>query len=597
MTADFDVQPLHTKHRARLERLIRRIPRSIPYAGRIDQVEMLQRAEAALANLSLGLFDGSALAGYILAVRGNTRAQLAGFGVATLPEELPHESALVLDSAVTPHARKGAAKLFLRFGQMLRERDDLRTLPLCFVCSGNERARLIERTRTFRHFGFGPARRMNLGEPGDSQPLHALVFERQAQPVRTRPRALRDALRSVCTYGTSGGPLEFGAIETTSDWSLLEPHWNRLLAATDGATVFQSYEYQRTWWAYLGSACDLWIIVGLRNGTPVIIAPLQISLLRWLGDDLRCLSFIGSAPESDRPRLLAADASSDELAALAGYLVAHFDRWDHLFLAEQNPGAQFENVLTQELRSAGYLVLRQPGLTCPIVSLDATWQEFLSSRTRAVRKSIKRRDSRLAAAGTPGFENAEPHGSTRQPFDRYLAVEQASWKAGTTVGVAASSTLIAFYRRLLDQFAASGQVQFHFLSLDGRTIAATFGLIWNDCFYSLHVAHDEAYAELSPGVILTGRELQEAFGRRRFRTFDFLSGTLANKTSWATSLLPSVDLLCTRGAIRGWLFHWIYFRLKPRAKALLLRWRFLARIREQKAAERRHAGDDDADAD
>lgn len=597
MTAGYDIQQLQTAQQAQLERLVGRVPRMSPYVGRISQAEMLRRAEAMHANLSLGLFDGSTLAGYILAVAESAGEQLRIFGVQNIPDDLPTATVLVLDCAVAPHDRAAAAKLLFRFGQMLRDRNDLRRQPLCMACGGKLAASLTARPAFFRRLGFRLTRQISIVETDREDPLHALVFERQPEPVRDWPRAVRDVLRSVQSYATADGDLVVGVVQTMADWPPLEPYWNRLLAATPGATVFQTYEYQRTWWAHLGIACDLWIVVVLKDGAPVAIAPLQMSLLRWLGDDLRCLSFIGSAPESDRPRVLAANPSREPLLALAAYILSQANWWDHLLLAEQRPDDEFLAILTQQLRSAGYLVLREPGLACSIVSLRSTWSEFLSGKGRAVRKSIKRRNARLAEAGTPRFENVEPQHSPQQHLNRYLAVERASWKSGTTVGVGASSALLAFYRSLLDQFTAAGQVQFHFLSLDDRTIAATFGLVWNDCFYSLHVAHDEAFAELSPGVALTGMELQDAMQRQRLTTFDFLSGTPANKTSWATSSLPSVDLLCTRGAIRGRLFHLIYFRMKPRLKERLIRWRLLAWVKRLKSSFGASTVDEDDDAE
>ncbi len=597
MTAGYDVQRLQTAQQAQLERLVGRVSRTSPYVGRVSQGETLRRAEAAHANVSLGLFDGSTLAGYILAVAENARESLRTIGVQIVPDDLPLATVFVVDCAVAPRDRAAAGKLLFRFAQMLRERDDLRQLPLCIACPSDQAARLTQRPAFFRRLGFRLRHQSLIDETARADALHALVLERQPEPIRDRPRAVSDALRSIRTYASSDGQLDVGVVQTTTDWPLLEAYWNRLLTLTPGATVFQTYEYQRTWWAHLGTASDLWIVVALRNGAPVAIAPLQISLLRWLGDDLRCLSFIGNAPESDRPRVLVANPSGEQMLALAAYIVSRATSWDHLFLAEQHPTDAFLTVLTQQLPSAGYSVLRKTGLACPIVSLNTTWSEFLSGKTRAVRKSIKRRNSKLAEAGKSSFENIEPHESPQPHFDRYLAVERASWKSGTTVGVAASSALVAFYRSLLDQFAAAGQVQFHFLSLDDRTIAATFGLVWNGCFYSLHVAHDEAFAKLSPGVVLTGMELQDAFERRSYATFDFLSGTPANKTSWATASLLSVDLLCTRGAIRGRLFHLIYFRMKPRLKAMLIRWQLLRWVKRLKSSLGARADDKVEDED
>lgn len=571
MTAGYDIQRLQAGHLERLERLNRRVPRTSPYVGRSSPAETLRRAESAHANLSLGLFDGVTLAGYILAVTENAEENLRTIGLKIVPDDLPATVVFVVDCAVVPQNRSGASKLLFRFSQMLSERDDLRSLPLCFACPGDLAAELARRPGFFRRLGFRLAQQIPIAEPGTAHPLHALVFEREHDRGRSRPRGLRDSLRSIRTTTVRGLRIDVGLIQTTEDWALLEPYWNPLLALTRGATALQTYDYQRIWWSHLGSACDLWIVVALKDGSPTAIAPLQVSLLRWLGHDLRCLSFIGFAPESDRPRVLAAANSADSVHAIAAFIAALAGEWDHLFLAEQQPGDEFHTVLARRLRAAGHLVRKLSSLACPVVSLRSTWPEYLSHKTRAFRKSLKRKTTKLSEAGAYRFENVQIRESPQLHLDRYLAVERASWKAGTTVGVAQSSALFGFYRNLVARFAISGGLEFHFLSLNDRTIAATFGLVWNDCYYSLHVSHDDAFADFSPGVILTGLELQDAFERQSVATFDFLSGTLANKAGWATATFPSVDLLCTCGAIRGRLFHLIYFRIKPRLKRLLIR--------------------------
>jgi CelD/BcsL family acetyltransferase involved in cellulose biosynthesis len=584
MTADYDIQRLPTGDVPRVERLIRRVPRTSAYAALATPAETLRQAEATHTNLSLGLYDGSALAGYILSVLVNAAESLRALGAPNVPDDFSTSAVFVVDCAVDPKDRAAATKLLIRFSRMLSERDDLRPLPLFLACADDLATRLARRPRFFQRLGFRLAQRIAFAESGTSQARNVLVFERLHHAVRNRSRSVRDALRSLRTLADGNHKIEVGLIETTADWALLEPHWNRLLVLTRGATALQTYDYQRIWWSHLGTACDLWIIVVLKDGLPTAIAPLQLSLLRWLGQDLRCLSFIGSAPESDRPRVLAAADSADSVRAVVEFIAARAGEWDHLFLAEQPPDDAFHTALAERLRAAGHSILQSPGLACPVVSLQSTWPEFLSRKTRAFRKSLKRKTARLAEAGPYRFENVQPGESPQQHLERYLAVERASWKAGTAAGVAQSSALVGFYRNLVARFAVRGGLEFHFLSLNDRTIAATFGLVWNDCFYSLHVAHDDAFADFSPGVILTSFELQDAFERQSIATFDFLSGTPANKAGWSTAVLPSVDLLCTCGPIRGRLFHLIYFRMKPRLRRLLIRWKLHPWLRRLKAS-------------
>jgi CelD/BcsL family acetyltransferase involved in cellulose biosynthesis len=126
-------------------------------------------------------------------------------------------------------------------------------------------------------------------------------------------------------------------------------------------------------------------------------------------------------------------------------------------------------------------------------------------------------------------------------------------------------------------------MQFKFLTVGEHTVAATFGLLWNRQFYSLHISHDNDYAEYSPGVLLTALELEAAFKRGDCDRFDFLGGFLANKDNWATTITPTVALYANRPSLRGRLFQWTFFTAKPALRRLLVRFGILdAMIRIKK---------------
>ena len=274
MTAGYDIQRLQAGHAERLERLHRRVQRTRPYAGRSSPAETLRRAESAHSNISLGLFDGVTLAGYILAAAENARENLCALGLQDVADDLPATAVFVVDFAVAAQDRAAASKLLFRFSQMLSERDDLRALPLCFACHDELAVELARRSGFFRRLGFRLARQVRIAEPATSHPLHVLVLERQHGRSRDRSRSLRDSLCSIRTFTDRGSRIEVGLIQTTEGWALLEPYWNPLLALSRGATALQTYDYQRIWWSHLGTACDLWIVVALEDGSPTAIAPL-----------------------------------------------------------------------------------------------------------------------------------------------------------------------------------------------------------------------------------------------------------------------------------------------------------------------------------
>jgi CelD/BcsL family acetyltransferase involved in cellulose biosynthesis len=551
MTAPYYVEWLSPRAIGRAARIARRAGRRTP-AKADEWKTTYSSAQSDFSDLSVGLLRGSQLVGYIFA-----RAETSGSAAVVR----------VLDVAVLRRHRRASTILALRFANALRSRPALRQSPILWGGPADEVSRWLERPRFFERLGYRST----------SPNANALVLQPLERPRRP-PATLAQALRAVRIHDTPGGRMRIGRIQTVREWALLEPWWNALLAATPGGTVFQTFEYQRAWWDHLGWSDDLWIVVVMRDDAPIAIAPFSITWVKSLGISASRLGYIGAAPESDRPNLLTSPADAPVACpAIADYLCDHAGHWDRIGLAEQKLEWPMVAALLGRLAPKGYLIRHPPGPDCPVVALRGTWQAFLAGKSKNVRKSLKRKEAALAEKGRCGYENVVGT-AAGTAFERYLQVERASWKAGTAIATARAPADLAFYRDLTERFAVLGTAEMRFLSLDGQPIAATFGLVWERCYYSLHIAHDGGFDDFSPGVVLTARELEDSFAHQRYDTFDFLSGVLPNKGSWATSVTPSVDLHIVRPTSGGLLFCWVNFTLKPRAKELATRARLMPLI-------------------
>jgi len=383
-------------------------------------------------------------------------------------------------------------------------------------------------------------------------------------------------------------------IEAEKDWALLEPWWDRLLARTPGATVFQTWAFQRAWWRQCGAGRELWIVVASRDGVPVGILPLQRYPLPVLGLRLRALSFIGFAPESDRPRLLSDPTDRAVPGLVADYLAERRDAWDMLWLAEQAPDDGLVAELARRLVADHWRLWRGEPETAYRVRISGTWSHYLAGRPQALRKNVKRKRARIAQAGDLRLETVATVDAMDAALERYLAVERASWKAGTTLSLAGNAAALAVYRELLAGAAPTDRAMFRFLMLDGETIAATFGLVWQREYYSLHVVHDQRYDACSPGVLLTAAELAACFEEAAVDAFDFLTGMPANKSGWANEEVVSQDFRAIRANLSGRLFHALWLQAKPRVRRTLAQHGWLERWTRAKAAIRgRHRKDAD----
>ena len=121
----------------------------------------------------------------------------------------------------------------------------------------------------------------------------------------------------------------------------------------------------------------------------------------------------------------------------------------------------------------------------------------------------------------------------------------------------------------------TGQFVLRSLHVGDRLVAATFGLVHERTFYSLHIAYDAAYAKCSPGTLLESMELEECFGAD-LDEYDFLGGFLKNKVRWTSRMRDTVVVHLYQRRPRLVAAYAYYFIVKPPLKRLLsrvgLRW-------------------------
>jgi CelD/BcsL family acetyltransferase involved in cellulose biosynthesis len=125
-------------------------------------------------------------------------------------------------------------------------------------------------------------------------------------------------------------------------------------------------------------------------------------------------------------------------------------------------------------------------------------------------KELRRLERRLAERGTVTFEELPPYGDVGHWINEFFALEAAGWKgrAGTAIVHRASDR--AFFAEFARTAHAERRLQCLALRLDGVAIAMKLNVFTRDQGFTLKIAHDEAFARFSPGVLL------ERFNQRCF---------------------------------------------------------------------------------
>jgi hypothetical protein len=130
----------------------------------------------------------------------------------------------------------------------------------------------------------------------------------------------------------------------------------------------------------------------------------------------------------------------------------------------------------------------------------ARWFETNFERKR--RKEYRRLRARLGELGrleTVAWTQAQPIAPWAEEF---LALEARGWKGRRGTALASDPAAAANLREALRNLCGDRALRFWKLSLDGKPVAMLFATVMGGTAWLGKIAHDEAYAKYSPGVLM-----------------------------------------------------------------------------------------------
>ena len=160
---------------------------------------------------------------------------------------------------------------------------------------------------------------------------------------------------------------------------------------------------------------------------------------------------------------------------------------------------------------------QRAGLRPSGASYEAWLEENFS---RKKRKEFRRLKARLGETGRLSFDALMPGEAVTPWIEDFLALEQAGWKGRRGTAVADNEKLKRALRSALERLAARGDLGFWRLAIDGRPAAMLFAVMAGDRAWLVKIAHDEALARFSPGILVILEATRELLSCGRFGLID-----------------------------------------------------------------------------
>jgi CelD/BcsL family acetyltransferase involved in cellulose biosynthesis len=359
--------------------------------------------------------------------------------------------------------------------------------------------------------------------------------------------AVNQALEPDHEVGAGGSLPSVEIVSTAQGFDALEAGWNALLEQSE-ARVFQTFEWQRTWWRHYGesrTAMQLHLVLVREGGELIGIAPLCIETVVVVWPvRYRLMVFTGRGP-SDYLELIARRGREAVVAsAVANHLGATRRLFDVLLLEEIRDSSPSGVLFYEALRSQGFAGDRFIGEQCPRLLMGETFEETaqLFSRNKRTRmlKNVKTVMKEFAAE----YEVVVDAGEVDVAMDDFIQIHQARWNDVGHQGVFAEPVADRFHRDVVRALFRRGWLLLAFLRVRGERKAADYGIVFRGEFmtYLGGVRGEEEFLRLSPGRALLTEIMQRCIPAG-IRVFDFMRGTERYKYEMGGSDVPNWTIM------------------------------------------------------
>ena len=240
-------------------------------------------------------------------------------------------------------------------------------------------------------------------------------------------------------------------------------------------TLYQSYEWQRTWWNHFGANhCQPCILVASEGPRIIGLAPLMIEKMRIKGFPvLRTLRFIGTGPSDYLDFLVVQGREAEIMSAFFNHLIIHKREWDLMWLSEVPDNSPARNFLVAGLSDLGLTSIVEQHNVCPYIELNNTYAEYVGSLNFETRKKVKKLRNRLVRTGEVEFVVVDNDpGTIRETMREFFCLHNERWRREGARGHVRSKELIDFHTEAA--VALSNKLHLCVLRLRGQIIASMY---------------------------------------------------------------------------------------------------------------------------
>lgn len=322
----------------------------------------------------------------------------------------------------------------------------------------------------------------------------------------------------------------------------LEAEWRDLALTSPTATIFQTYEWNSTWWRYFGKSPGRKLLIfcfRTNEGALVGLAPMMTE--PFYLSPIRRIAFLGGGV-SDYLDIIHAPGYDSDVAESFYETLESYSGWDMLDLQQ----LRASSMLVPRIPQSKMLKLEDhPGEPCPFIDLPASWEQFLMSLGKKTRSNVSYYDRALSKVYNVQYEAVCDDDVLADEMEHLFNLHQRRWNKRWLPGVFGSKKIREFHREVATLLMHKGWLRLFVLRLDGETQAVLYCFTYasRTCYYQ--GGFEPTLAKLSLGTVLTARAIRHCIEEGN-QVFDFLRGDEPYKAKWTSESVVNTRRIVTR---------------------------------------------------
>ncbi|WP_457550979.1 GNAT family N-acetyltransferase [Desulfobacula sp.] len=144
------------------------------------------------------------------------------------------------------------------------------------------------------------------------------------------------------------------------------------------------------------------------------------------------------------------------------------------------------------------------------IQLPADYKKYHTRLSSGFKRQLKRRTGKLDKLTDVRFLCREDKRSSVENMKRFEDAEDHGWKGEKKSSIKAVAANSRFLAIAAERFQNYGWMEWNFLEIGEKTIAAQYGIRINRTLYLIKIGYDEEYAFCTPGNLLFNKVIKNA---------------------------------------------------------------------------------------